>query len=180
MCTCRYRYSGLDRKVYGANMRSTWGRQDPGGPHVGTMNLAISRGFAIENHKQPSISVTRIYLFCLLVDNVVHCCITICSWEGILTSNHPYIHGLWFQFHNVITHLYFIHSSSNGLLCWNTNNDLIRIQKRYMINVFICRAWNSDFVQMEKWGIVLTNAFADFSPGLSCTFKKSMGIITDR
>ena len=31
----------LDRKVYGGNMGPTWVRQDPGGPHVGPMNLAI-------------------------------------------------------------------------------------------------------------------------------------------
>ena len=30
-----------DSKVYGANMEPIWGRQDPGGPHVGPMNLAI-------------------------------------------------------------------------------------------------------------------------------------------
>ena len=30
-----------DSKVYGANMGPTWGRQDPGGSHVGPMNLAI-------------------------------------------------------------------------------------------------------------------------------------------
>ena len=30
-----------DSKVYGAKMGPTWGRQDPGGPHVGRMNLAI-------------------------------------------------------------------------------------------------------------------------------------------
>ena len=30
-----------DSKVYGANMGPIWGRQDPGGPHVGPMNLAI-------------------------------------------------------------------------------------------------------------------------------------------
>ena len=30
-----------DSKVYGANMGPIWGRQDPGGPHVGHMNLAI-------------------------------------------------------------------------------------------------------------------------------------------
>ena len=30
-----------DSKVYGANMGPTWGRQDPGGPHVGPMNFAI-------------------------------------------------------------------------------------------------------------------------------------------
>ena len=30
-----------DSKVHGANMGLTWGRQDPGGPHVGPINLAI-------------------------------------------------------------------------------------------------------------------------------------------
>ena len=30
-----------DSKAHGANMGPTWGRQDPGGPHVGPMNLAI-------------------------------------------------------------------------------------------------------------------------------------------
>ena len=31
----------LDSKVYEANMGPIWGRQDPGGPHVGPMNVAI-------------------------------------------------------------------------------------------------------------------------------------------
>ena len=30
-----------DSKVHGANMGPIWGRQDPGGSHVGPMNLAI-------------------------------------------------------------------------------------------------------------------------------------------
>ena len=30
-----------DRKVHGANMGPIWGRQDPGGAHVGPMNFAI-------------------------------------------------------------------------------------------------------------------------------------------
>ena len=30
-----------DSKVHVANMGTTWGRQDPGGPHVGPMILAI-------------------------------------------------------------------------------------------------------------------------------------------
>ena len=30
-----------DSKVHGASMGPTWGRQDPGGPHVGHTNLAI-------------------------------------------------------------------------------------------------------------------------------------------
>ena len=30
-----------DSKVHGCYMGTSWGRQDPGGPHVGPMNLAI-------------------------------------------------------------------------------------------------------------------------------------------
>ena len=30
-----------DSKVQGANMGAIWGRQDPGGPHVGPMSFAI-------------------------------------------------------------------------------------------------------------------------------------------
>ena len=30
-----------DSKVQGANMGPIWGRQDPGGPHVGPMNFVI-------------------------------------------------------------------------------------------------------------------------------------------
>ena len=30
-----------DSKVHGANMRPSWGRQDPDGPHVGPMNFAL-------------------------------------------------------------------------------------------------------------------------------------------
>ena len=33
--------SNPDSKVHGTNMGSTWGWQDPGGPHVGPMNFAI-------------------------------------------------------------------------------------------------------------------------------------------
>ena len=34
-------YANPDSKVHEANMGPIWGRQDPGGPHVGPMNLAI-------------------------------------------------------------------------------------------------------------------------------------------
>ena len=34
----------LDSKVHGAYMGPTWGRQEPGGSHVGPMNLAMSAG----------------------------------------------------------------------------------------------------------------------------------------
>ena len=34
-------FDSPDSKVDGAKVGPTWGRQDPGGPHVGPMNLAI-------------------------------------------------------------------------------------------------------------------------------------------
>ena len=40
--------TGLDSKVRGANMGPIRGRQAPGGPHVGPMNLAIW-GYAMRN-----------------------------------------------------------------------------------------------------------------------------------
>ena len=36
-----------DIKVHGANMVPIWGRQNPGGPHVGPMNFAIWGVFEI-------------------------------------------------------------------------------------------------------------------------------------
>ena len=37
--SCLY---ALIARVHGANMRPIWGREVPGGPHVGPMNFAIS------------------------------------------------------------------------------------------------------------------------------------------
>ena len=42
-----------DSKVHGAYMGPTWGRQDPGGPYVGPMNLAI-RVVLFHNDFSPS------------------------------------------------------------------------------------------------------------------------------
>ena len=36
-----------DSKVHGANMGPIWGRQDPGGPHVGPMSFAIWDAFRL-------------------------------------------------------------------------------------------------------------------------------------
>ena len=38
---CFLLYVVPDSKVHWANIGPTWGRQDPGGPHVGPMNFAI-------------------------------------------------------------------------------------------------------------------------------------------
>ena len=66
-----------DNKVQGANMGPMWGRQDPGGPHVGPMNLAIrvlgrrvwAMGVYYEHlhpvncHPQRTVNVTNDYHF---------------------------------------------------------------------------------------------------------------------
>ena len=50
-----------DSKVYGANLGPIWGRQDPGGPHVGPMNLAI---WEQEVLKISILYMTLIYDYC--------------------------------------------------------------------------------------------------------------------
>ena len=40
-CLFRLLPTSPNSKVHVANMVPTWGRQDPGGPHVGPMNFAI-------------------------------------------------------------------------------------------------------------------------------------------
>ena len=59
-----------DSKVHGANMGPIWGRQDPGGPHVGPMNFAIWDGIPYCMHsglcnqhlggEQPQLSCQQI------------------------------------------------------------------------------------------------------------------------
>ena len=38
---CSYPHHSPDSKLHGANMGPIWGRQDPGGPHIGPMNFTI-------------------------------------------------------------------------------------------------------------------------------------------
>ena len=50
-----------DSKVHGANMGPIWGRQDPGGPHVGSMNFAIWDALRVYHD-----SVMWIFCVCLI------------------------------------------------------------------------------------------------------------------
>ena len=68
------RRSTPDCKVHGVNMGPIWGRQDPGGPHVGPMNFVIWYGiyyffwciYLITNPACHDIH-TDLYLVCSLV-----------------------------------------------------------------------------------------------------------------
>ena len=44
-----HRWGIPDSKVHGANMRPIWGRQDPGGPHVGPMNFHLQASSVLRN-----------------------------------------------------------------------------------------------------------------------------------
>ena len=46
--------SNPDSKVHGANIGPIWGRQDPGGPHVGSMKFAIWESY-VEHMDQSGI-----------------------------------------------------------------------------------------------------------------------------
>ena len=54
-----------DSKVHGANMGPIWGRQDPGGSHVGPMNSVVWVRFNILKSKQngPHLPLTFSYSF---------------------------------------------------------------------------------------------------------------------
>ena len=52
-----------DSRVHGANMGPIWGRQDPGGPHIGPMNLAI--WVVLPEHSGFSTSIVNLKLIIL-------------------------------------------------------------------------------------------------------------------
>ena len=86
-----------DSKVHGANMGPIWGRQDPGGPHVGPMNFAIWCHFTTcvpnfsSNGRKPGIADIQIknWLpdFCLFTDN---CELKLLHWT-IHYDKHKYL-----------------------------------------------------------------------------------------
>ena len=76
-----------DSKVHGANMGPNWGRQDPGGPHVGPMNFAIWVG--LHRTKQTHWYFHECHILCYIVDVVGHS-LNIPSCVSIL---HSYITG---------------------------------------------------------------------------------------
>ena len=71
--SCHNAHTFPDSKVHGANMMPIWGRQDPGGPHVGGhMNFAIWVLFSLAPYNYglvqecniPSALATEIPCFC--------------------------------------------------------------------------------------------------------------------
>ena len=66
-----------DSKLHGVNMRPIWGRQDPGGPHVGPMNFAIwglnvARAVSLQWSNQTSHIITPHTGLAKAVDVILH------------------------------------------------------------------------------------------------------------
>ena len=57
-----------DSKVHGANMGPIWGRQAPGGPHVGPMNFAIWEDPFQQVHYKKHANFSYFKQYDLLVD----------------------------------------------------------------------------------------------------------------
>ena len=73
-CCCWWVYFmniHLDSKAHGANIGPIWGRQDPGGPHVGPMNFAI---WAPKDHCRSNLTIfTDLLSLCLVIYTVMKC-----------------------------------------------------------------------------------------------------------
>ena len=73
-------------KVHGANMGPIWGRQDPGGPHVGPMNFAIWVVFRTCSYNHPLLNMN-------ILEGNIHIC-TVISLMMSLWSK--WFHFIWF------------------------------------------------------------------------------------
>ena len=60
-----------DSKVHGANMEPIWGRQDPGGTHVGPMNFAIWVVFKISLKFVPGIQIDFKSTFVQVMNGII-------------------------------------------------------------------------------------------------------------
>ena len=111
-----------DSKVHGANMGSIWGRQDPGGPHVGPINFAIWALSQIRNNPRMSTN-----------EEPINCTSSYCSQYGstsedLIYPNYEMCETHVAQFHRMTSvsyrfdafHLkwYLIEIDSCGLGIW--------------------------------------------------------------
>ena len=61
-----------DSKVHRAKMRPTWGRQAPGGPHVGPMNFAIwDNPVALNIHCNRLFAILNLHFFLEISNHVI-------------------------------------------------------------------------------------------------------------
>ena len=94
-----------DSKVHGGNMGHIWGRQDPGGPHVGHMNFAIWV-VPIKSFHPGDDYILVISLYIIYIYMCVWVCVIACGCVSVYVSiprSLPLL-GTW---HFIDTWLYF-------------------------------------------------------------------------
>ena len=82
-----------DSKIHGTNMGPIWGRQDPGGPHVGPMNFAIWDSLYmtmvyIVSSKFDPFSISHCYALC----NTAWCRNNMVNFHPNPHKRHPIAH----------------------------------------------------------------------------------------
>ena len=92
-------------KVHGANMRPIWGRQDPGGSHVGPMNFAIWAAYASRFPSLKRCKAISNHHAELLVTNKLHelyCTMQVSCYSYYTNYTQEYVstyycvyHGAW-------------------------------------------------------------------------------------
>ena len=78
-------HSYLNSKVHGANMGPIWGRQDPGGPHVGPM----LSGYTFGGNELSCIPLSWI---CDIQCNVLEMYTGICTWHSDNRNHFKYMY----------------------------------------------------------------------------------------
>ena len=95
-----------DSKVPGANMGPIWGQQDPGGPHVGPVNIAIwvywqaLKYFTLEFHTQYPSNIQWREIICQIMETNCDLWCHSRTWtqSHILTQISSKLHpGPWFN-----------------------------------------------------------------------------------
>ena len=112
------RWPTPNSKVHGANMGPIWGRQDPGGPHVGPMNFVLWDPSSISvNTMQAMTSLGSVFMFpCGILVNRFGCRIVSIIGElfGILAYGLVALATHTRNFHEehpFLLHCYFLASS---------------------------------------------------------------------
>ena len=80
-----WQHSIPDNKVHEANMGPIWGRQDPGGPHVGPMNFSIWDVFTLTTPSRAGYW---------------------CYWTHSMVVSLPRVQGFWYGFVSVCSLTY--------------------------------------------------------------------------
>ena len=95
-----------DSKVHGANMGPIWGRQDPGGPHVGPINffiwdsksyLPITYTFRDERTSMSMIYTIQRKAFRGISKQFPHLAIAVSPRMEVKSSGHAWLDGCNFQ-----------------------------------------------------------------------------------